>query len=770
MSCYTDSNSIQIDEEISKGVELLLEGHFLESYSHFTNTLEAACTQDDKKIVDRYCNIADLCILRSNMEIGDYQAKLGRYELALEIYSELDIKASRDVPTMLQYQWKINSGTCLARLSRKEEAMTIYMQSLNINPNSVKTLNNIAILLAEMGRYEESISAFEKSLRLSPEDYNALCGMAGCFRMLHQFTKSEELVAKSILVSKKLHKLESHDLLSAHTPSPRSLRAASLNENMRRGLATETNFSSSSSSRGEENNEPKYQSSKKDSDQIVPQPSQREGLRTNLGKKLTPSSNVMASENKGVTNDQYRYRMEKERKVISATNSPRISASSSSPLSNEPSSQFVISPLSVSMVMHKIDQVKNRNSCSTSNNPPKKDLLSKIMGKSGRKIKTSEDHKNHEKSFHSASSSQNSVNPNLSAFSRTSTSHLQWPTPLNNTTAPNPNIRSSLSIPCTSTPSIGTRRSLPFQSPSNVHFSHSPTSDQVSTYTPSKASLAPKSPFCSEKFYSNQVGDIILSSPSPLPRLAQSNTRWKSNATNESTILNNSVSDDSKGFARLWTTNDTNPANLSLSLPDRETIKPSKKSLEKIRQIAIRQIIHHDRRYLSGNISDTSSVSSSSTCINHGTSTDDTESVESWSGKPMRYNKPSKRGDRNDMGTSPTPFYPKNISLLENTTDILNSNRHRKNKERGTVIKASLDLSSPNIGSQNVFSQSHLDLTPLGMVESQNRAVERYSSQDHTSCPVDITDEEFVKFFGMTREQWRLLPRWQQVRINTRLL
>jgi hypothetical protein len=136
----------------------------------------------------------------------------------------------------------------------------------------------------------------------------------------------------------------------------------------------------------------------------------------------------------------------------------------------------------------------------------------------------------------------------------------------------------------------------------------------------------------------------------------------------------------------------------------------------------------------------------------------------------MRYNKPSKRGDSNDIGTPSTPFYPKNISLLENTTDILNSNRHRKNKERGTVIRASLDLSSPNIGSQNVFSQPHLDLTPLGMEGSQNSAVECFSFQDHSSCPVDMTDQEFVNFFGMTREQWRLLPRWQQVRINTRLL
>jgi hypothetical protein len=234
--------------------------------------------------------------------------------------------------------------------------------------------------------------------------------------------------------------------------------------------------------------------------------------------------------------------------------------------------------------------------------------------------------------------------------------------------------------------------------------------------------LAPKSPHCSEKFYSNQVGDVELSLPSPLPRLAKSNLRWKGNATNGSC----SISDDSKGFPNMSKqSNVTNLANLSLSLPDRETIKPSKKSLEKIRQIALRQILHQDRRCMSGNISDTSSVSSSFTCINYGTSTDDIESVESCSGKPIRYNRPSSRGDKNDMEASIIPFYPKNISRIENTSNFLASNRHHKNREKDTIINASLDLSSPNIGNKNVFDQTSLVLIPLQTSRSKNSDIER---------------------------------------------
>jgi tetratricopeptide (TPR) repeat protein len=673
MSCYSESNSI--DEEISKGVDLLLEGYFIESHSHFTKSIESAHTQDEKKIIDHYCHIANLCILRSNMEIGDYQAKLGRYELALEIYSELDMKASRDIPTTLQYQWKANSGTCLARLGRKEEAMSEYMQSLNLNPNSIKTLNNIAILLAEMGRYDESISAFEKSLHINPENYNALCGIAGCLRVLNHFKESEEFIAKSLLVSKKLHKLES---LKAEK--------SGLNENVRIRLATESSFSSSSipRARGEKN---KYQSGKKDSDQVVPLLSHREGLRnSNLGKKATSSSSVR------------------------------------SPHSIESSSQYLLSPLSTSMIEHKRDQENHRNSYSMSIDLPKKDLLSKIMGKAGRKINTTEDQINHEKRFPSAPNSQFSGRPVLSAsitFPRTSKLILQWPTPLYNTSTPSPGIRSSLSILSTSTPSIGSRRPLPFEAPSNVHFAHTPSFHQTSTCTPSKASLAPKSPHCSEKFYSNQVGDTKLSLPSPLPRLAQSSLRWKGNTTNGSC----SISDGSKGFPNMNNqSNVTNSANLSLSLPDRETIKPSKISLEKIRQIALRQIMHQDTRYISRNISDASSVSSSSTCINHGTSTDDTESAESWSGKPLRYNRPSLRGDKNDALIM--PFYPKNISRIKNTTYLPTSNRHRKNIEKDTIINASLDLSSPNIGNKKVFDQTPLVMTPLRTSRSQNSDVE----------------------------------------------
>lgn len=698
---------IRINEEIK------------ESYSYFTKTLRYGSTQDEKKVTDRYCDIANICILRQELEVGDHHSALGRYERALEIYSELDVKASREVPIMLQYQWKINSGTCLARLGRKEEALIIYRELLDLIPNSIKTLSNIAILLAELGRYEESISTFSKC----PESYNTLSGMAACLRALHYYTESEGLAAKAALFKNEnimnnlynVHHQEPSDLLS--TPTPSSLSRSSKPEkhsfNVRR---IESQFSSSPSPGAKEGKESKYFHGNKDSDQKVTQSShrvtsrhapldtqypeeQRHTLIKSTSEKEKKVSSTMICDNREVMNNQHESCLGKKIKVFRTVTPCPIITPFSSPLSVELPNQFVISPLSNSMIVNKADhkRIPDKNPFPESLNLPKKDLISKIMRKTGSKCKENGDQMNCKNSLLSITTYRKSpiISPLSSTTGPCQSSFLQWPTPLYRPFTPNSKSESYLSFPSTSTPAMGSRRSSPFQSPSTLYApviscAKSLNHHQVPIYTPSKAS-PPKLPYYSGKLHRNQVGNTESSSPSPFPQLAQSNMRWNGNPSHEknrSTITTSSTSKDSNLSASMYTMDNksgiTDFTIASTSLPVGETIaiRPSK--------------ISHAKTIVNGSISSSSSVLSSSVSIYGGTSMDGTESMESWSGKPMRYHKPLSRGKKNDLEISIAPFYPKEISRKH--IDIIKL-RHGKSREKGIISNASLDLTSSNIGS-----------------------------------------------------------------------
>lgn len=193
------------NDTIGRGVELLLDSKTAcVGYSYFSEAVGRTISDDDKSKIIQYREAAAAVILRNNLEAGDNLARLARFGSALEIYSSM--QNVENAPLMIQFQLEHNSGTCLARLERKEEALASYLRALKINPKNSKTLKNIAILLADMKRYVEAIGAFDEYLKAHPKSYSALCGKAGCLKDLQRYASSIEIAEDAQRLDPNLHR------------------------------------------------------------------------------------------------------------------------------------------------------------------------------------------------------------------------------------------------------------------------------------------------------------------------------------------------------------------------------------------------------------------------------------------------------------------------------------------------------------------------------------------------------------------------------------
>lgn len=185
---------------VETGLFLLLNKEDPEqSYKHFSIAVEAANSKEKKIDLIQYQDAAAAVLIRAQLEIGDNFARHGQYGSALETYSSIT-NAQNTTPT-IQFQIEHNVGTCLAQLSRKDEALVYYLNAYKRNPTSMKTLKNIAILLADIGKYSDAIIVFDEYLLAHPKSYSAMCGKSGCLKDL-------KLYKQSILVAEKAQSLD----------------------------------------------------------------------------------------------------------------------------------------------------------------------------------------------------------------------------------------------------------------------------------------------------------------------------------------------------------------------------------------------------------------------------------------------------------------------------------------------------------------------------------------------------------------------------------
>jgi tetratricopeptide (TPR) repeat protein len=87
---------------------------------------------------------------------------------------------------------------CLSILEKYDESLIYINKLLEISPNNLKALNNLAISFIKQKKYNKAIEEFNKILKIKPNDGNILYRCAETHYNVSEYKKSIELYKKTI--------------------------------------------------------------------------------------------------------------------------------------------------------------------------------------------------------------------------------------------------------------------------------------------------------------------------------------------------------------------------------------------------------------------------------------------------------------------------------------------------------------------------------------------------------------------------------------------
>ena len=120
-----------------------------------------------------------------------------RYNDAITIYGKIiNYNDTWDFPF-------INRGLAYNNMGLHEKALKDLDKALEINPQSIITLNNKGIVLSRIGRFEESIVFFNKALDLNPFDAESWNNKGASLSDLDRYQKAIDCFMKSIELNPK---------------------------------------------------------------------------------------------------------------------------------------------------------------------------------------------------------------------------------------------------------------------------------------------------------------------------------------------------------------------------------------------------------------------------------------------------------------------------------------------------------------------------------------------------------------------------------------
>jgi tetratricopeptide (TPR) repeat protein len=119
----------------------------------------------------------------------------GRLEDARELLSELcRNNDQRDVETWFLY------SAANALLGRFEEVIMACRQALELDPQHLPALNNLASALAELGRHAEAAVEFNKLLRLAPDNPAVLNNYGHALALLGRAQEARDALESAVRI------------------------------------------------------------------------------------------------------------------------------------------------------------------------------------------------------------------------------------------------------------------------------------------------------------------------------------------------------------------------------------------------------------------------------------------------------------------------------------------------------------------------------------------------------------------------------------------
>jgi tetratricopeptide (TPR) repeat protein len=91
-------------------------------------------------------------------------AKLGKYNDAISLFDQTLVIEPNNINAL------IDKGLTLRVIGKNNEAMTSYDKALSINPNDIQALKGKALVLVDLQKYNEAMVLFDKVLSMNPND------------------------------------------------------------------------------------------------------------------------------------------------------------------------------------------------------------------------------------------------------------------------------------------------------------------------------------------------------------------------------------------------------------------------------------------------------------------------------------------------------------------------------------------------------------------------------------------------------------------------
>lgn len=96
-----------------------------------------------------------------------------------------------------------NLGVSFIELGRYEEAIELFTQIVDIDPQNYTAYFNLGFSLYMLGRYEEAIEAYRKAIDINPKLYLSYFNLGNCFYKLGSYQKAAEAYQQAINMNPK---------------------------------------------------------------------------------------------------------------------------------------------------------------------------------------------------------------------------------------------------------------------------------------------------------------------------------------------------------------------------------------------------------------------------------------------------------------------------------------------------------------------------------------------------------------------------------------
>jgi tetratricopeptide (TPR) repeat protein len=115
-----------------------------------------------------------------------------KYAEAISLYNEVLEYDPNDVASLL------SKGSSLYKMNQYEEALQNYEKAIEVNPKESMSYFNSGTALAALGRYEEALQNYEKAIELNPNDSDFYFNMARVLDALTRYGEALQNYEKAI--------------------------------------------------------------------------------------------------------------------------------------------------------------------------------------------------------------------------------------------------------------------------------------------------------------------------------------------------------------------------------------------------------------------------------------------------------------------------------------------------------------------------------------------------------------------------------------------